>query len=128
MLRRSVRLGFVILGWLCVILAVIGVILPVMPTTPFLILAAYLFSKGSDRMHIWLLTRPHVGPLIQEWEKYGVIRLKAKWGSTFTIVMLFGYTLYFVVIPLWIKILISLIGIGVLTFIWTRPSKEPTVD
>ena len=110
-------------GWLCVALGVIGVFLPIMPTTPFLILAAFLFSKGSTRLHHWLVTRPYVGEDLLSWERHGVIRPRAKRWATVAIVLLFANTLIFVPVAVWIKAVVSATGLAVLAFIWSRPSK-----
>ena len=117
------KLLFVILGWIFVALGVIGAVLPVVPTVPFLIGAAFFFSKGSPRLHGWLLSQPHVGPMIRDWETTGVIKPQAKQGATIAIVAMFASTLIFVKTPLWVKGVVAGIGIGVLIFIWTRPSE-----
>ncbi|MFT6067689.1 MAG: uncharacterized membrane protein YbaN (DUF454 family) [Bacteriovoracaceae bacterium] len=115
------------LGIICLILGFIGVFLPLLPTTPFALLAAFCFSKGSDDLHRWLLETKMFGPLIKDWEDHGVIRLRIKKISTLMISLLFGYTLIFVKVFLWIKLIVSLTGLLVLWFIWTRPST-PTLN
>lgn len=115
-------------GILSLILGFIGVFLPLLPTTPFALLAAFCFSKGSDELHEWLLDSKLFGPLIRDWESYGVIRLRVKKISTTMIALLFGYTLIFVKVFLWIKLVVSLSGVLVLCFIWTRPSTPVVND
>lgn len=117
---------WIFLGILCLIAGFIGVFLPLLPTTPFALLAAFCFSKGSDTLYEWLLSSKLFGPLIKDWEAYGVIRLPVKRLSTGMIFLLFGYTLIFVKVALWIKAIVSLSGILVLAFIWTRPSLPST--
>jgi uncharacterized membrane protein YbaN (DUF454 family) len=119
------RIIFIILGWLCLVLGVFGIFLPILPTTPFALLAAYFFSKSSKSLHAWLLSQKHLGPLIKDWERFGVIRVRAKILATVTMVLLFSYTTIFVQVSIAIKIVVNLIGVGVLTFIWTRPSESP---
>ena len=113
---------FLIIGLICMALGFLGVFLPILPTTPFMILAAFCFSKSSERLHNWLLERPHIGKLILDWQNDGVIRKKAKVASTLVIVPLFSYTLIFVQVSVFVKVLLVLIGLGVLYFIWSRPS------
>ncbi len=125
MVAGTKRILFIILGWLCLILGTLGIFLPILPTTPFALLAAYFFSKSSKTLHEWLLSQKHLGPLIKDWERSGVIRTRAKILATVTMILLFSYTTIFVQVPLGIKILVNLIGVAVLTFIWTRPSEPP---
>ena len=121
--KQTKKIMFLTIGWISLLLGFIGIFLPILPTTPFAILSAWCFSKSSERLHNWLLSNRTLGPLIKDWERYGVIRMKAKILSTVMIVLLFSYTLIFVKVNLIIKSIVSLIGISVLTFIWTRPSE-----
>lgn len=124
MLRGGQRILFLILGFLSLFLGVIGIFLPLLPTTPFALLAAYFFSKSSHKIHRWLLDQKTLGPLIRDWESHGIIRLKAKWLATVMIVLLFSYSLLFVNVPHLIKGIVALSGIAILTFIWTRPHER----
>ena len=120
---KPVQYLLIVLGWICILLGAIGIFVPLLPTTPFMILAALLFSKGSPRLHAWLLSRPKFGKAISDWEKKGIIRLRAKWIATISIVLCFSATLIFVEVGTAIKAIILLIGLSVLIFIWTRPDK-----
>ncbi len=115
---------FNFVGSVALILGVIGVFLPVLPTTPFILLAAYCFSKGSDRMHQWLLTSPVFGPLIREWRDGGVIRPSAKRLATFFILLSFGSLTFFSRLPWPAKVFLDLLALSVLGFIWSRPSAK----
>ncbi|WP_417336834.1 YbaN family protein [Halobacteriovorax marinus] len=122
MLAKTSKAIFIAFGFISLLLGVLGIFLPLLPTTPLLILSAFCFSKGSEKLHSWLLSRPKVGGIIKDWEENKVIRPKAKIISAIMIILLFGYTLIFVKVHITIKIISTLIGISVLSFILTRKS------
>jgi uncharacterized membrane protein YbaN (DUF454 family) len=88
---------YISLGLLCVVLGSIGLFLPLLPTTPFLLLAAFLFAGSSERLHEWLLAHKHLGPYIHAFRgKRGLTRAqKFRIAASFTV--LFGVSIY--VIP-----------------------------
>lgn len=69
---------FLILGIICTILGVIGVILPVMPGIVFFVMAGYFLQKSSPKMHQRLLSIPYIGPAMRDWENYGVMNWQTK--------------------------------------------------
>ncbi len=70
-------------------LGLAGVVLPLLPTTPFMILAALCFAKGSDRLHRWLMNHSSFGPAIRDWNRHGAITSRAKMLA----VIAMGFTL-----------------------------------
>lgn len=121
-MKRALAPLYVALGWLSLLLGFIGIFLPILPTTPFVLLAAWFFSKGSRRLHAWLLRSKTFGPIIRDWSAYGVIRPRAKALSLSMMALLFGYTLIFVQVGLLVKLIVASIGLATATFIVTRPS------
>lgn len=115
-------------GWVALGLGVAGIFLPVLPTTPFVLLAAWCFSRSSEQLHRWLLDHPRFGPLIRDWEAHRVIRLRAKILATAVILPLIGYTLLVSGAPVWSKALTAVLALFGLTFVWTRPSRPPSTD
>lgn len=109
------------LGILSVGLAVIGAVLPLLPTVPFLLLAAFFFSRSSPRLHNWLLSHRTFGPLIEDWQRSGVIRPRAKRLATLSIVAVFGLSVALDVKTTVLMIQAVVLGC-VLIFLWTRPS------
>ncbi|MEZ5756661.1 MAG: YbaN family protein [Emcibacteraceae bacterium] len=73
--KRLLYLGF---GWLMFAVGFIGAFLPGLPTTVFMIIALWSFSKGSETMHHWLYHHPRFGPALRDWDKYRMIPIKAK--------------------------------------------------
>jgi uncharacterized membrane protein YbaN (DUF454 family) len=83
-LQRAARLAYLGLGILCVGLGVIGAFLPVMPTTVFLLIAVWAFSKSSSRLERWVLEHPRLGPRVLEWRAHRTIPWPVKltaWAS-----------------------------------------------
>ncbi|MDG1581349.1 YbaN family protein [Pseudomonas sp. GOM6] len=76
--HRSVRYVLLVLGWLSVALGVIGIFVPVLPTTPFLLLAAACFVRSSRRFYLWLVNHKHLGPWIRDYLEGNGIPLKGK--------------------------------------------------
>lgn len=117
------KIGYLTLGWLSLALGVIGIVLPLLPTTPFVLLSAFCFSRSSKRFHLWLLNHKVFGSLIRDWERDGVISLKAKILATVSMLSMVTLSLTLMSIPLigTVTILVSISA--VLVFIWTRPSR-----
>ncbi len=78
---RLLRAVFVILGLIFVGLGTLGIVLPVLPTTPFILLAAYFFVRSSPRLHAWLMRHPRYGPMIRKFQKGQGLTLRVKLTS-----------------------------------------------
>ncbi len=124
MLKRFLRPFYLIAGLLTLAIGIIGIFVPLLPTTPFVLLAAFCFSKGSERLHKWLLNHKLFGDIIQNWERYGVIRSRVKWVSTILIIIMLSYPIGFLAVPLIAKITAGVIGVCVILFIQTRPGTK----
>lgn len=114
------------LGWVCVGLGVVGMFLPVMPTTVFLLIAAWAFSKCSLRFHRWLYEHPRLGRPVRDWHEHGVIPVRAKaLAVTMMTASLLFVTLF--VAESWIlPASLAIVLAGVAAFILTRPSRVDT--
>lgn len=88
------KYAFNLLGFFFVLLGIIGVVLPVMPTTPFLIVAAACFSKGSDRYAAWLRNHNLFGPIILDWENKHCIQCRYKILSLSTMLIGCSFSIY----------------------------------
>jgi len=85
-----VRLAWFVFGMTCVGLGAVGVVLPLLPTTPFLLLAAYAFARSSERWHRWLMEHKLFGPMINDWNRYGAIDRQTKIVSIISMIGLIG--------------------------------------
>lgn len=109
-------------GWLSFGLGIAGIFLPLLPTTPFMILAAFCFSKGSPRLHGWLMSRPYVGEAVHHWRERRVIPLRAKILAT---ALLLPTVLTATIFSRWpwpVSAVLLGIATGVMLFIWTKKS------
>ncbi|MBM95221.1 MAG: hypothetical protein CMI09_05170 [Oceanospirillaceae bacterium] len=111
-------------GWLCVGLGVAGIFLPLLPTTPFLLLSAACFARSSDRFHAWLVEHPRLGPYIQGYLDGSGLPFKAK---IYTLVLMWSsllLTAFVLVDSPYPKVILPLIGVGVSIYIWRLPTRE----
>lgn len=76
--RQLIRLFWMAGGFLSLGAGFVGLVLPLIPTTPFLLLAAYCFARGSRRLHDWLVHHPRLGPPIRDWRQHGAISRRGK--------------------------------------------------
>jgi uncharacterized protein len=114
---------YLTIGWVSVALGGLGIIMPVLPTTPFLLIAVWAFSKSSPEMAARIRNHKTFGPLIVAWQDRGAIPPMAKLLAT---VMMLGAGIYLVKYgpaPLWAAISACVVMLGVEIFILTRPSK-----
>jgi uncharacterized membrane protein YbaN (DUF454 family) len=111
-------------GSICVGLAFAGIFLPLLPTTPFLLLAAFCFSKGSPRLHRWLIEHPRLGPIIEEWNQHRIIRPRVKWMSSIMIILLMTPALVFGNFSPWLKAVSVVVGTGVIAMVFRARSQR----
>ena len=88
---------FRVLGFLFVGIAIIGVILPLLPTTPFVLLAAACFARSSEKWHRWMLANDTFGPMIRNWEKNRCISCRVKLIAIASMVFVGGYSIFYAV-------------------------------
>lgn len=104
-------------------LGLLGVVLPVLPTVPFILLAAFAAARGSSSLHTRLLQHPTLGPMITDWQEHGAVSRRAKWLAT-TMMTLCAVLLFVVTSQLWIPIAVAAVMATVGTWLWLRPEGD----
>ena len=121
-LRKPLLLGT---GWLCVGLGALGVVMPLFPTTPFLLVAVWAFSRSSPELAEKIRNHPVVGPFIRDWQDSGVIPTKAKVFAVVMMAAMFAYLHFGAQAPVWIEVGVAVVFLAVSAFIVTRPGRAP---
>lgn len=114
------RIFLIITGWLAVVLGTLGVVLPLLPTTPFILLAAWCFARSSPSFHQWLLYRSWFGSYLRYWQKHKAMPPGAKSRAIILILMTFGVSLWLTPM-MWVRILLLFILACLLIFMWRIP-------
>lgn len=110
-------------GIFFLVLGVVGIFLPLLPTTPFLLLTAYCFNRGSDTFHGWLMNHPILSPPIIDWQKHRAIRVRYKILASAMMLSSCFFIFPKATIPLAGKVCFGIFVLSMVTFIWTRKSR-----
>jgi uncharacterized membrane protein YbaN (DUF454 family) len=108
----------VLLGCFFVVLGGVGILLPLLPTTPFLLVASAFFAKSSPRFHQMLLKNRWFGPIIREWEKNRTVSRKVKYKASFLIIFVFSISLVLLKNNIHLQLLLIGIAVALLFFLW----------
>ena len=117
---RAMYLGA---GFLALFLGILGAVLPILPTTPFVLLSAACFARGSERFHQKLLANRIAGPIILEWRIYHSIPRRAKRWAYFLMALSFSSSIL-IVPEVWQKVMLVGIGCTLVFYIWRIPVRE----
>lgn len=118
---------YVLLGLFCVGLGTAGVFLPLLPTTIFLIIAAWAFARSSPRLHAWLYNHPRFGPTLRNWYAHRVVSRKAKTAAVIAMAASLAITAWSTASPVVVAIVaVCLVAVG--AYLITRPSAPPGED
>ncbi len=124
---RLVRMLWRTLGLAALGCGAAGIVLPLVPTTPFVLLAMWCFERGSPAWRAWLTAHPRFGPLIERWRSHGVIDRTTKrlalavMGAALVGSAAFG-------VPIWVLLVQAVVMTGVAAFLLTRPETPPVAS
>ncbi|MFH1194262.1 MAG: YbaN family protein [bacterium] len=119
---------YITLGYFFVGLGIIGVFLPIMPTTIFLIIAAALFARSSEQLYNRLLAHKRFGKLIRNYREHRGMPLRAKIVSIAMLVAAISYSILFVAQSMWLKIFLAFICLGVTFYILSLTTIHPITE
>lgn len=120
------RLIQLTLGWIFVGLGLIGVFLPLLPTTPFLLLASFFFVRSSPRSHAWLLKNRYFGPFLRDWHQHRAVRPGVKWLAVATVLTVVVASLASGRLSPWLSAALLVLCTVGLTVIYRLPSLPKT--
>ncbi|GMG82753.1 YbaN family protein [Paralimibaculum aggregatum] len=116
------RMLWMAAGWTAFGAGLVGAVLPLLPTVPFMLLAAFCFARGSERIHAWLTTHPRFGPAIDDWRVHGAISRRGKRWALGSMAASFGISLALGVAAPVLAVQAAVLGV-VAVFILTRPDR-----
>lgn len=119
-----VRGLLMVVGSLCVLLGIIGLFLPLMPTTPFMLLAAACYARASSRFYGWLITHRLFGPPILEWRRHRAIPYRAKQAAVLLMAISFSTSILLVVRNPWWQAGLGLFALLMCGWLWRLPSRD----
>lgn len=120
-----VKYFFIILGCLFFAIGFVGVFVPVLPTTVFMLLALWAFSRSSQRLHDYLWHHPRFGAAVRDWYQYGIVPRRAKVAAVLMMSGSAGFLLFFSAAPAWGVGAAIVIMAGVAIWLLGRPECKP---
>lgn len=111
-------------GTLCVVLGLVGVFMPVLPTTPFMLLAAACYARSSERFYRRLVGSPTFGPTILEWQRHRSIPYRTKGYAIVLMSATLATSIVFFVANPYLKAALAALGVAVAVWLWRIPSRD----
>jgi uncharacterized membrane protein YbaN (DUF454 family) len=120
----TVRVVLVAAGTLCVGLGIVGLFMPVLPTTPFLLLAAACYARASSRFYNWLLNNRTFGPTIREWRRYRSIPYRTKLTAIALMAVTLTSSIVFFVRSPALRVALAVLGVLLAVWMYRIPSRD----
>ena len=114
---------YLLLGWLFFALGATGVVIPGLPTVPFMLVALWAFSRSSPRFHDWLYGHRLFGPPLQRWRDHRVIPMKAKVVAVVTMTISLAYMIFVADVSTWVVVVTVLVMVPAAMYILSQPSR-----
>jgi uncharacterized membrane protein YbaN (DUF454 family) len=121
--RTRFRWAWWLLAYASLGLGLVGIVVPGLPTVPFVLLAAYAAARGSQRLHQWLLAHRQFGPMIRDWQEQGAVSRRAKWLAT-TMMIACAAILFLTAPKAWMAATGTAIMALVAAWLWRRPEPR----
>ncbi len=109
-----------LLAYASLALGLIGIVVPGLPTVPFVLLSAFAAARGSQRLYRWLLAHRHFGPIIRDWQAHGAVSRRSKWLAT-TMMSACAVIMFLTAPKVWMAATGTSIMVIVATWLWLRP-------
>ena len=119
-----VRVLFFVAGVTALGFGIAGIFLPVLPTTPLVLLAAACFARSYRPFHEWLLAHRQFGPMIHEWQVHGSIPYRTKITAIVMMAVSLGVSVVFFVRPPWLQVALAAFGIALAAWMYRLPSRD----
>jgi uncharacterized membrane protein YbaN (DUF454 family) len=111
-------------GFVALALGVAGIFLPLLPTTPLVLLAAACFARSHRSFHDWLLAHRLFGPMIHEWHAHRSIPYRTKIVAIVTMSLTLATSIVFFVRPAWLQAVLAVLGVGLALWLYRIPSRD----
>jgi len=119
-----VQVAFAALGTLFLLIGIVGIFMPILPTTPFLLLATACYARSSRRFYNWLMNHPALGPLIIEWRTHRSIPWRVKLVAVATMTLTFGSSIIFFIKDDWLQLALAFFGLTMVIWLYRIPSRD----
>lgn len=127
-MNQVIKIMLIITGWLAVLLGVLGIFMPVLPTTPFLLLAASCFWRSSERLHAWLLNSPRLGLFIRNYQEKKGIPRNVKITAITMLWLSISVSAFFFISKLLVRVLLFAIAIAVTVHLLQIKTLDSTIE
>lgn len=121
---RLAKMLYGIAGGLALVLGVIGIFLPGLPTTPFILLAAACFAKASPRIHQWMLQHRLLGPMLRNWDQHRSLTRRTKYVAIISMLLMMGVSIWTFADQAWIQLVLLSVGAIGAIVVLRIPTRE----